>query len=384
MQFHKKILSLSSCFIAIVFASTIYAKPYEHDLDVKLLKGTTAELEKMLPTLERQVELIIKMVDNDRYRNLLEEEFAVVMVSFFQNGTGGNYDPEKCDKNCNGISTYKNKSEWERGNKLSFLAKVLDEYEAPLSKTCVGVFQKSKVTGGIGGVPNIYQPLNWNFPIAYLSGHMFAKEPTGKDLGFGVVDLTSLSAEDLTRMAKVTSEVIRLQVILRDGIEGKLDENKLQKFKTYEHAAKRYLNRYKSPFGTGEHKPYDEKPCEIFAGKGQAEHMWPVLGYEMILPKEIVENSAGFNWRKNDYTFGGGLLEADLAGMPTEYLDAWKNLANYFSDYFPEMKADLPIQMYEKLLEEKTNAPLGDLMSVEDGNDLPDFEDDGLELPSLE
>lgn len=40
--------------------------------------------------------------------------------------------------------------------------------------------------------------------------------------------------------------------------------------------------------------------------------------------------------------------------------------------------------MYEKLLEEKTNAPLGDLMSVEDGNDLPDFEEDGLELPSLE
>lgn len=364
----------------ILPASSVSAKPYESDLDTKLLVKTNKDLERMLPTIERQVELIIKMISNGKYRERIEDEFSKVMVSYRQGG--GNYDPSKCGKNCRAISTKENQSAWERGTNLSFLASVLDEYKAPLSKTCIGILQDVDASRNMF-IPNIYQPLNWNFPIAYLSGQMFSKQPN-KNLGFGVVDLRSLDESELIQMSRITNQIIELQIILRDGIDGKLDEQELQKYKTFQHASARYLGKYRSPFGTADHKPYDKKPCDIFEGKGQAEHMWPVLGYEIILPPEIIENAASFNWRRNDYIFGGGLLKSDLAKFPTEYIDAWKNLANYYINYFPDMDADISPEMYEELLTEKTKEPLGDFMAEGNDDELPSLEEDGLELPSLE
>ena len=354
-------------------------KPYHYDLDVNFLKKTNRQIEKEMSTLEKQVELLVKMISNEKYRDKIQTEFSEVLVTYVQSKSS-NYDPKKCGDNCKFLGTAKNEAEWKRGQKLSFLASVLKKYKAPLSKTCIGDLLSQPF-------PRLYQPLNWNFPIAFLSGQMFAgpsKKSYQQELGFGMVDLLPLGETELIRMANISNKIIELQTVLRDGIEGKLNEDILQQYVSFEHATKLYRGKYNTPFGTGDNRLIDKDPCDIFKGKGKAEFFWPVIGYEIILPKEIITGNTYFNWRSNDYIFGGGILESDLEKFPPEYINAWKNLAIFFNDYFPELNAEFPINMYDELLSAKAEEPLGDLMSDENEGSNSTIEDDELALPSLE
>lgn len=368
--------------VSAMCSTTAFAnrnKPYHYDLDENFLKKTNRQIEKEMSTLEKQVELLVKMIANDKYRDKVQSEFSEVLVGYYYPSNAGTYDPKKCGDGCYALNTSKNQTEWSRGQKLSFLASVLKKYKAPLSKTCIGVLYDNRF-------PRLYQPLNWNFPIAYLSGQMFAglNEYREQEFGFGMVDLLPLGETELIRMANISNKIIELQTVIRDGMEDKFNEDILQQYKSFEYAAKRYKGKYSTPFGTGDSKSFDKDPCDIFKGKGLAEFYWPVIGYEIILPKEIITGNTSFDWRSNDYIFGGGILESDLEKFPPEYINAWKNLAIFFNDYFPELDAEFPIDMYDELLRAKAEEPLGDLMSDENEGSNSIIEDDELALPSLE
>ena len=223
--------------------------------------------------------------------------------------------------------------------------------------------------------------------------------------GFGEVDLRSLDESELIRMANLSNQIVELQIMLRDGIEDQFDDDALQKFMTYEQSGAKY---YSSGFifGTNKGSGWDQQagrvyknPCEFYAGKGSANHYWPVMGYEMILPAEIVTSSklskdisgcTGMGSGCKSNSFGGGTLKSDFAKFPPEYIDAWKNLAIYYEDYFPNLPLNMSlgdvIDMYDAMLAAKTEEPLGDLMSEDSGSAviISTSEDDDLALPSLD
>ena len=380
MKFFKIITIFSVFAFPVSIAHANNDEPYRYELNTEFLAKTNRQIEKELPVLERQVELLIKMISNDRYRAKIQNELSEVLIGYMPNYK--NYDPEKIQPNEN-LGTAKNESEWKRGQKLSFLAKVLKEYKAPLSKTCIGINYRGEKNAVN---QDIYQPLNWHFPIAYLSGQMFTKKRINQ-LGFGAVDLLSLSEPELISIANLSNKIIDLQIVLRDGFEDKLNLDVLQQYVSLAHAKNNYKYKYNAPFGivVNSFRYYKNKPCDIFRGNGDlAAKFWPVIGYEMILPTEIIPEYRHFNLSKNDYSTGGGILESDLEKFPPEYIDAWKNLAYFYNDYYPDLKVNFPIEMYDKILTAKAEEPLGDLMSGENDGSNSTIEDDELALPSLE
>ena len=366
-------------------------EPYKYDVQPRLVTKTNNKIEKMMPILEKQVELLIKMIGNEKYRAKLEPEFAKVLVTYDRH-IGS--PVEKCARQsrCPGLGTKENESAWDSGQKLSFLASVLKHYEAPLSKTCIGVVHKAQKTTSPYRITS-YQPLNWNFPLQFLGGAMFGSRLPGK-IGFGEVDLRSLDESELIRMANLSNKIVELQTMLRDGIEGQFDDDALQKIKPYKDSGEYYVQPGLA-FGTKFGMPYDKNPCDLYAGKGAAARKyWPVIGYEMILPAEVVTSSylsqrfvktSGSN---PGYSFGGGSLKFDFSKLPSEYINAWKNLAIYYEDYFPSIPLlnGYEIDMYDEMLAAKTEEPLGDLMSENSSSEggSSTSEDDDLALPSLD
>jgi hypothetical protein len=379
-------LMIIKILVVFIFSiSTAFAKPYSRDLDARLVTKTNKKLEKMLPVLEKQVELLIKMIGNEKYRDKLETEFAKVIATY---DTYGRHTPQNCNSRCQGLRTKENENEWTSGQKLSFLGTVLKKYKVPLSKTCIGVKRKDYPHQDYK-TQSVYQPLNWNFPLYFLGGEMFATLPLFS-IGFGQVDLRSLDESELIRMANISNKIVELQTVLREGIEDQFDEDALQQVMSFEGSGKKYFGAG-LVFGTQTgRQPLDKDPCDLFKGKGQAKFYWPVIGYEMILPKEIVTSAHGIYFH-NDYSFGGGALAPDLAKFPSEYINAWKNLAIYYADYFydgnlPGARFALDIDMYDKMLADKTEEPLDDLMSEDSNNDGENLmsDDDDLALPSLD
>jgi len=383
--------------LCLVSSTTAFAgpgKPYRYDFEPRLVAKTNKEIEKMMPILEKQVELLIKMVGNGKYRAKLESEFTKVIATY---DSSIGYSVEKCASapTCPGLGTRENASAWDSGQKLSFLASVLKKYKAPLSKTCIGVVHKDESTSS-EKFETSFQPLNWHFPLQFLSGSMFGSK-LPRMIGFGEVDLRSLDESELIKMANLSNQIVELQIMLRDGIEDQFNDDALQKIKSYEQSGEKYYGP-EYIFGTQAGMGYDKQPCEFYAGKGSAKKYWPVIGYEMILPAEIVTSSylsktiancGGSNCQS--YSFGGGELKHDFAKFPPEYINAWKNLAIYYQDYFPylplkNMSLGDEIDMYDAMLAAKTEEPLGDLMSEDSSSesDSSTSEDDDLALPSLD
>ena len=324
----------------------------------KMVARTNQKLEKMMPIVERQVELLIKMIGNDKYRARLEPEFAKVI--------GGLKNPQQ------------NSKLWNAGNKWSFLASVLKEYKAPLRKTCIG---NEQYRGG-------HQPLNWTFPLEFLSGSMFPQNKYKKNMGFGIADLRRVDKSELIRMAHLSNQSVELQKMLRDGIEGKFDDDALQQFASYEKSGRVY--HMGMQFGISPGMPRQkQKPCEWYASKGiNARMYWPAIGYEMIVPSEIAVSSSILSYLPG-HSFGGNEVKPYFDEMPSEYINAWKNLTVYYQNYLPFLPENSfynIIERYDATLAAKTDEPLGDLMSEDSGSggDSSASDDDDLALPSLD
>jgi hypothetical protein len=385
----KNTLMISTLVALYLVSATTAAEPYSYDFEPRLVTKTNNEIEKMMPILEKQVEFLIKMVGNAQYRAKLESEFALVITGYDNVRTTA----KECiaSKNgCQAISLKDNENAWDSGQKLSFLASVLKQYKAPLSKTCIGIVHKDENPAGQRGA-TAHQPLSWKFPLQFLSGSMFGNK-FSQQMGFGMVDLRSLDESELIRMAKLSNQIVELQTILQDGIEGEFDEDALQKITSYKNSGDRYIYLENS-FGIWDNRTRKPEPCDLFAGKGAiARAYWPVIGYEIILPAEIVtSNKYWTGWTKkadNMYSFGGDRLKYDFAKLPSEYINAWKNLAIYYQKYFPGFPGlnGSEIDMYDELLAKKLEAPLGDLMSEDSGSAviISTSEDDDLALPSLD
>jgi len=348
---HVVLMGIFSLSSTSAFAQINWAQGFKP----KMVERTNQKLEKMMPIVERQVELLIKMIGNDKYRARLEPEFAKVI--------GGQQNPQI------------NGKLWNEGNKWSFLAMVLKEYKAPLAKTCIG---NEKYRGG-------HQPLNWTFPFEFLSGSMFPQNKYNKKMGFGVADLRTVDKAELIRMAHLSNQIVELQKMLRDGIEGKFDDKALQEFASYEKSGRGYHMGMNFGIKPGMQR---QKPCEWYASKGiNARMYWPAIGYEMIVPSEIAVSSSILSYLPG-YSFGGGEAKPYFSEMPSEYINAWKNLTVYYQDYIPfipENNFYSIIEMYDAMLATKTDEPLGDLMSEDSGSGGDSSaSDDDLALPSLD
>ena len=355
----KKIFLFLLCvgILPIATTSSFAEIRWGQGFDPKMIARTNQKLEKVMPIVERQGELLIKMIGNDKYRAKLEPEFAKVIGSL----------PTRMD------DVRKNWSSWDAGQKLSFLASVLKQYKAPLTKTCiVGEVRR-------GG----HQPLNWTFPLEFLGGSMFPRTKS-ESIGFGVADLRKVDKAELIRMSNLANQIVELQKMLRDGIEDKFDDDALQEFTSYEKSGGQY--RMYTHFGLEYNRP--KKPCAWYAGKKIARGKQNAIGYEIIVPGEIAASSKIYMYVPVT-SFGGGAAKQIFDEMPSEYINAWKNLITYYQEYLPFLPEDRfykIIEHYDAALVAKTDEPLGDLMSEDagSGGDSSKSDDSDLALPSLD
>jgi hypothetical protein len=368
----KKISINLTVLLGLTFLFSASAFSYNpKNIDSKTVARANQKLTKMMPILENQVELIVKMITNDKYRAKLEDEFKLVIGCAGQGAGGGGRSDHETDYDYSSWCI----KEFKRDPQMSFLASVLKQYKAPLTKTCFG---NTTYRGG-------HQPLYWSFPLEFLSGSMMLKNKSDRNVGFGVARLNQVDKADLIKLAEISNKVVELQRLLRDGIDGMFDDDVLQTHASYTSAGSNY--HIGTAFGDPPGRR-NQGPCDWY--EGQDSHNGnKLIGYEMILPAEIVKKSRVLSYLPK-YSFGGGVPEAaaDFNAMPAEYIDAWKNLTSFYMDYLPFLPGDSfynIIDRYDEVLAGKAEEPVGDLMSDDSDTDKTDSStDDDLALPSLD
>ena len=204
------------------------------------------------------------------------------------------------------------------------------------------------------------------------------------NIGFGVADLRKVDKAELIRMSNLANQIVELQKMLRDGIEGKFDDDALQEFASYEKSG----GQYQMYTHFGRRSNLHKKPCAWYAGKKVAKGSQNAIGYEIIVPGEIAASSKIYMYVPVT-SFGGGAAKQIFDEMPSEYINAWKNLITYYQEYLPFLPEDRfykIIEHYDAALVAKTDEPLGDLMSEDagSGGDSSKSDDSDLALPSLD
>ena len=355
-----------------LFTSNANASP-ETEVDQAKANMVIRKVGKVMPLVEKQTELIIKMVGNDKYRAKLEPEFATAIGV----ALSGNFEQSRIDSV---------KEKWKGPGSLSFFAGVLKIYKAPLSKTCIPAPSSMDPKSA-----SWMQPLHPLFPHRFLSGSIMGKRWDYDGLGY--IDLRTLDKSVLVEMSMVSNQLIELHKALRDGISDKFDLDRLKKHGlSIENVFAPRANYGAYGFSFGPALGQGESSCGWYLGKAindnynyNLEHYWVAMGYELLLPTDFFVEC---RWCKSKRTaYGGGKAILYLSDLPEEYIGAWRNLLTYYRDYLPvqgEAFYDEIIVEIDAMLAEKAEEPLGDLMSEDSDTDKTDDDDGGLALPSLD